>query len=160
MYWKINNFKHFYTSISETYCKLCCFQNVLLSMGLHVASPTGQLIKETKTWILRCYACFKTTPHIEKKFCPKCGNKTLKRVSVTLNSDGTQQIHISTRRQLNKKGKKFSLPKPAGGKHAVNPILCEDQQFAQQRKTKMARAKNDPMNPDYICGKILTFCSP
>jgi len=127
-------------------------QNVLLSMGLHVASPTGQLIKETKTWILRCYACFKTTPHIEKKFCPKCGNKTLKRVSVTLNSDGTQQIHISTRRQLNKKGKKFSLPKPAGGKHAVNPILCEDQQFAQQRKTKMARAKNDPMNPDYICG--------
>ena len=129
-------------------------------MGLHVASPTGQLIKETKTWILRCYACFKTTPHIEKKFCPKCGNKTLKRVSVTLNSDGTQQIHISTRRQLNKKGKKFSLPKPAGGKHAVNPILCEDQQFAQQRKTKMARAKNDPMNPDYICGKILAFCIP
>jgi len=127
-------------------------QNVLLSMGLHVASPTGQLIRETKTWILRCYACFKTTPLIEKKFCPKCGNKTLKRVSVTLNADGSQQIHISTRRQLNKKGKKFSLPKPAGGKHAVNPILCEDQQFAQQRKTKMARAKNDPMNPDYICG--------
>ena len=131
------------------------FQNVLLSMGLHVASPTGQLIRETKTWILRCYACFKTTPLIEKKFCPKCGNKTLKRVSVTLNADGSQQIHISTRRQLNKKGKKFSLPKPAGGKHAVNPILCEDQQFAQQRKTKMARAKNDPMNPDYICGKCL-----
>ena len=129
-------------------------QNVLLSMGLHVASPTGQLIRETKTWILRCYACFKTTPQIEKKFCPKCGNKTLKRVSVTLNADGTQQIHISTRRPLNKKGKKFSLPKPAGGKHAVNPILCEDQQFAQQRKTKIARAKNDPLNPDYISGKI------
>lgn len=125
-------------------------QNVLISMGLHVASPTGQLIKETKTWILRCYACFKTTPHIEKKFCPKCGNKTLKRVSVTLNADGTQQIHISTRRQLNKIGKKFSLPKPIGGKYAVNPILCEDQQFPQQRKTQMARAKNDPMNPDFI----------
>jgi len=127
-------------------------QNVLLSMGLNVASPSGQVIRETKTWILRCYACFKTTPLIEKKFCPKCGNKTLKRVSVTLNADGTQQIHISTRRNLHKTGKKFSLPKPAGGKHAINPILCEDQQFAQQRTTRIARAKNNPMDPDYICG--------
>lgn len=126
---------------------------MLLSMGLHVISPTGQLIKETKTWILRCYACFKTTPHIEKKFCPNCGNKTLKRVSVTLNADGTQQIHISTRRPLIKKGKKFSLPKPVGGKHAVNPILCEDQQFARQHTTKMARAKNNPLQPDFIAGK-------
>lgn len=127
-------------------------QNVLLSMGLNVASPSGQVIRETKTWILRCYACFKTTPHIEKKFCPKCGNKTLKRVSVTLNADGTQQIHISTRRNLHKTGKKFSLPKPEGGKYAINPILCEDQQFAQQRTTRIARAKNNPMAPDYICG--------
>ena len=126
-------------------------------MGLNVASPSGQVIRETKTWILRCYACFKTTPLIEKKFCPKCGNKTLKRVSVTLNADGTQQIHISTRRNLHKTGKKFSLPKPAGGKHAINPILCEDQQFAQQRTTRIARAKNNPMDPDYICGKKLVF---
>ena len=36
--------------------------------------------RETKTWILRCYGCFKTTPLMDKKFCPKCGNKTLKRV--------------------------------------------------------------------------------
>ena len=126
-------------------------------MGLNVASPSGQVIRETKTRILRCYACFKTTPLIEKKFCPKCGNKTLKRVSVTLNADGTQQIHISTRRNLHKTGKKFSLPKPAGGKHAINPILCEDQQFAQQRTTRIARAKNNPMDPDYICGKKLVF---
>ena len=98
-------------------------QNVLKQLHLNVLSTDGLLIKETKTWILRCYACFKTTPKMDKKFCPSCGNKTLKRVSVTLNADGTQQIHISTRKALSKRGKKFSLPKPQGGKYAVNPIL-------------------------------------
>ena len=51
-----------------------------------------QVIRETKTWILRCYACFHTTPRMDKKFCPKCGNKTLKRVSVTVDSEGRQQV--------------------------------------------------------------------
>ena len=51
--------------------------------------------------IKRCYACFKTVPDVSKEFCPKCGNKTLKRVSVTLNADGSTKIHIS--------GKKFLL---------------------------------------------------
>ncbi len=66
--------------------------------------------KETKTWILRCYACFHTTPLMEKVFCPKCGNKTLKRVSVTLNRDGTQQIHISMRRPLNRYSFRKGVP--------------------------------------------------
>ena len=52
---------------------------------------------------------------MDRKFCPRCGNKTLKRVSVTLNEDGSQQIHISTRRPINTKGTKYSLPAPRGG---------------------------------------------
>ena len=110
------------------------------------------ILQETKTWILRCYACGKTTPHLDRKFCPKCGNKTLKRVSVTLNKDGSQQIHISTRRPISTKGKRFSLPAPRGGKHGVNPILSEDQREAQQRLSKKAIQKNNPMDPDYIAG--------
>ena len=85
-------------------------QNVLKQIGLNVLSADGVVIKVTKTWILRCYTCYFTTPKMDKQFCPKCGNKTLKRVSVTLNADGSQQIHISTRRPLSTKGKKFSLP--------------------------------------------------
>merc|ERR1712029_1199659 len=47
-------------------------QNVLIQLGLNVASPYGcQLIKETKTWILRCYACKETPPDMTKKFCPR-----------------------------------------------------------------------------------------
>ena len=92
-------------------------------------------MKETKNWILRCYECFKTTPLMDQEFCPTCGNKTLKRVSVTVNADGSQQIHISTRRPLSFKGKKFSLSAPKGGKHGVNPKLVAE---TQQRLSKKA----------------------
>jgi len=125
-------------------------QNVCKQLGLNIIGTNGMMIKETKTWILRCYGCFKTTPNMDKKFCPKCGNKTLKRVSVTVNTDGSQQIHISTRRPLNCKGKKFSLPAPKGGKHSVNPKLVEDQREAQQRLSKKALQRNNPMGEDYM----------
>jgi len=127
-------------------------QNVLKQIGLHVLSTDGVIIKETKTWILRCYACFATTPKMDLKFCPKCGNTTLKRVSVTVNKDGSQQIHISTRRPLSTKGKKFSLPTQKGGKYAINPILTADQRIPQQRRTAMAYQKTNAMGEDYIAG--------
>jgi len=127
-------------------------QNVLKQIGLNVLSADGVVIKETKTWILRCYSCFATTPKMELQFCPKCGNKTLKRVSVTLNADGSQQIHISTRRPLSTKGKKFSLPKPQGGKYSVNPLMTADQRIPQQKRTALARAKTNAMADDYVAG--------
>jgi len=127
-------------------------QNVCKQMGLNMIGTNGMIIRETKTWILRCYGCFKTTPLMDKKFCPKCGNKTLKRVSVTLNEDGSQQIHISTRRPINTKGSKYSLPAPKGGKHAWNPRLTEDQPEPQQRLSKRAMRKNNPMGEDYLAG--------
>jgi len=127
-------------------------QNVLKQIGLNALSTDGVIIKETKTWILRCYTCFATTPKMDLKFCPKCGNSTLKRVSVTLNRDGTQQIHISTRRPLSTKGKKFSLPRQQGGKYAINPILTADQQIPQQRRSALARMKTNAMGDDYVAG--------
>ena len=127
-------------------------QNVLKQMGLHLLSTDGLIIKQTKTWILRCYACFKTTPRMEKQFCPNCGNKTLKRVSVTLNADGTQQVHISARKPLSTRGKKFCLPKPIGGKYATNPIMSADQRLPQQKRSAMANAKTNAFNEDYTAG--------
>jgi len=127
-------------------------QNVCKQIGLNMIGTNGMIIRETKTWILRCYGCFKTTPLMDKKFCPKCGNRTLKRVSVTLNEDGSQQIHISTRRPINTKGSKYSLPAPKGGKHAWNPKLTEDQPEPQQRLSKRSMMKNNPMGEDYLAG--------
>jgi len=127
-------------------------QNVCKQMGLNIIGTNGMLITETKTWILRCYFCYKTTPDMSRKFCPKCGNPTLKRVAVTLNEDGSQQIHISTRKPISTKGKKFSLPAPKGGKHAWNPRLTEDQREPQQRLSKKSLRKNNPMGEDFLAG--------
>ena len=55
-------------------------------------------------------------------------------------------------------GKKFSLPAPKGGKHAVNPVLCDADAFNRRRGhqiTKMARNKTNAMDPDYVAGEKL-----
>nr|CAD7602840.1 unnamed protein product [Timema genevievae] len=126
--------------------------NVMKQLGLNVLSVNGRMIRQLRTFILRCYACFKTTSIMTKIFCPNCGNKTLKKVAVSLKEDGTQQIHINACRPLTARGKRFSLPTPKGGKHANNPILVEDQRIPQQRGTRLARQRNDPLAPDYIAG--------
>ncbi|RZF34705.1 hypothetical protein LSTR_LSTR013864 [Laodelphax striatellus] len=130
----------------------CLTTDFAMQIGLNVASLDGKLIKQLRTFILRCYACFKTTSVMTKLFCPHCGNKTLKKVAVSLDSDGNQKIHINLRKPLTARGKKFSLPKPQGGKHANYPVLCEDQPMPDQRPTRLARMRNNPLEPDYIAG--------
>ncbi|EFN83755.1 RNA-binding protein NOB1 [Harpegnathos saltator] len=125
-------------------------QNVLMQIGLNVATLDGRMIKQMQTFIFRCYACFKTTSIMTKVFCPHCGNKTLKKVGVTLDENGKQQLHINFRKPLSAKGKKFSLPMPKGGKHSNNPILCEDQPMPNQCPTRLARTKNNPLDNDFI----------
>ncbi|XP_008545989.1 RNA-binding protein NOB1 [Microplitis demolitor] len=127
-------------------------QNVLMQMGLNVAALDGRIIKQLRTYIFRCYACFKKTSRMDQVFCPNCGMKTLKKVAVSLDEDGTERIHINYRKPLSTRGKRFSLPTPKGGKHANNPILCADQPIPQQRVTKLARMKNNPLDDDYIAG--------
>ncbi|XP_042207079.1 RNA-binding protein NOB1-like isoform X3 [Homarus americanus] len=124
-------------------------QNVLKHIGLSVMGVDGLLIKHLKTFILRCHACFKTTSIMTKIFCPNCGNKTLKKVSVTLNPDGSQKIWINTKKQINIRGMKYSLPTPKGGKHGRNPILVEDQREAKRFSSKMSRKKINPLHEDF-----------
>ncbi|KAI4464494.1 rna-binding protein nob1 [Holotrichia oblita] len=126
--------------VEEKAVKVACIttdfamQNVLKQMNLNVSALDGRIIKELKTYILRCYTCFKTTSIMTQKFCPKCGNATLKRTSV------------------NRKREKFSLPTVHGGKHSNNPILSADQQLPDQKPTRLARTKNNPLGDDYIAG--------
>uniref|UniRef100_A0A8D8VIB0 RNA-binding protein NOB1 n=1 Tax=Cacopsylla melanoneura TaxID=428564 RepID=A0A8D8VIB0_9HEMI len=127
-------------------------QNVLKQMGLNVVALDGRLIRQLRTFILRCYACFKTTSIMTKQFCPKCGHKTLKRVAVSVDEEGRQRIHINLKRPLTGRGKKFSLPTFQGGKHANNPILFEDQPVPDQRPTRLGRMKTNALDDDYIAG--------
>nr|XP_053652931.1 RNA-binding protein NOB1-like isoform X2 [Cherax quadricarinatus] len=124
-------------------------QNVLKHIGLPIIGVDGKFIRHLRTYILRCYACFRTTSVMTKIFCPHCGNKTLKKVSVTVNPDGTQKIWINTKRPINIKGTKYSLPTPKGGKHGRNPILVEDQREAKRFSSKMSWNKINPLHEDY-----------
>ncbi|XP_031606766.1 RNA-binding protein NOB1 isoform X1 [Oreochromis aureus] len=133
-------------------------QNVLIQIGLHVLSVNGMLIKQARNYILRCHACFKTTSDMNKAFCPHCGNRTLKKLAVTVNEDGSMQMHFSKNpKVLNPRGLRHTLPLPQGGKHSTNPHLVEDQRFPQQRLSQKARQKTDVFNPDYVAGTS-PFC--
>ncbi|XP_008516625.2 RNA-binding protein NOB1 isoform X2 [Equus przewalskii] len=128
-------------------------QNVLLQMGLHVLAVNGMLIREARSYILRCHGCFKTTSDMNRVFCSHCGNKTLKKVSVTVSDDGTLHMHFSRNpKVLNPRGLRYSLPTPKGGKYAINPHLTEDQRFPQLRLSRKARQKTDVFAPDYVAG--------
>ncbi|XP_062967123.1 RNA-binding protein NOB1 isoform X2 [Cynocephalus volans] len=128
-------------------------QNVLLQMGLHVLAVNGMLIREARNYILRCHGCFKTTSDMSRVFCSHCGNKTLKKVSVTISGDGTLHMHLSRNpKVLNPRGLRYSLPTPKGGKYAINPHLTEDQRFPQLRLSRKARQKTNVFAPDYIAG--------
>lgn len=129
-------------------------QNVLKQINCNVAALDGRIIKHMRTYILRCYACFKTTSIMTKVFCPNCGHQTLKRVAVSMDENGQQVIHISTRRPLTAKGKNQSIPTPRGGKHSTNPILCEDQPIPKQFPSRVARTKTNALDEDYIAGRV------
>ncbi|KAJ1083760.1 hypothetical protein NDU88_003915 [Pleurodeles waltl] len=128
-------------------------QNVLIQMGIHVLAVSGMLIRQTRNYILRCHGCFRTTSNMTRVFCPNCGNRTLKKVAVTVDQDGGIQMHLSRNpKVLNTRGLRYSLPIPKGGKHAHNPHLVDDQHFPQQRLSKKAKQKTDAFDPDYIAG--------
>ncbi|XP_073736166.1 RNA-binding protein NOB1 isoform X2 [Callorhinus ursinus] len=128
-------------------------QNVLLQMGLHALAVNGLLIREARSYILRCHGCFRTTSDMSRVFCSHCGNKTLKKVSVTVRDDGSLCMHFSRNpKVLNPRGLRYSLPTPKGGKYAINPHLTEDQRFPQLRLSRKARQKTDVFAPDYIAG--------
>jgi RNA-binding protein NOB1 len=129
-------------------------QNVLMQMGLKVISiRDGLCIRETKQYVLRCFACFKISTNMSSDFCYHCGNlKTLKRVAVTVKDDGTKIVHINFKKPINIRGTRYSLPTPKSGKHTNNPILVADQPIPQQRKSKLAIEEKKQLN----CDKILT----
>jgi RNA-binding protein NOB1 len=113
-------------------------QNVLLQMGLNLVGLEGQKIKQVRSWVLRCHACFKICKDSEKKFCPQCGNATLLRTSVTSTAPdssskekGGMKIHLKKNYQYKNRGTIYSLPLPkagrAGGAAQSVPILREDQ---------------------------------
>jgi Nin one binding (NOB1) Zn-ribbon like len=66
---------------------------------------------------------------MSKEFCPHCGNHTLIRQSVRVSTKGKVSYHGGSKAVFNKRGSKYSIPKPKGGRNNSDIILREDQMF-------------------------------
>ncbi|OAD03087.1 hypothetical protein MUCCIDRAFT_120175, partial [Mucor lusitanicus CBS 277.49] len=102
-------------------------QNVLLQMNLNLVSAGGYRVKKIRNSVMRCHACFFVTNDLEKKFCPKCGNATLQRVTCSTNSKGEIAYHLKKNFQYRLRGTVYDIPPPKGGRKSNNIVLREDQ---------------------------------
>jgi len=141
-------------------------QNVLLRMNLNLLSPSLQRIRQLKTWVLRCHACFAITRDMNKQFCARCGKPTLLRTSCSTDKDGNFKVHLKKNMQWNNRGNVFSVPKPVagtsngklvagGGKGGWGQglILAEDQkEYVQAMTTARRKKEKDLMDEDYLPG--------
>ncbi|WVW81333.1 hypothetical protein I302_103324 [Kwoniella bestiolae CBS 10118] len=141
-------------------------QNILLGLGLGLVGEGGKRISSVKSFVLRCHACFKICKDSSKKFCPSCGNATLLRTTVSIDSrTGKQSIHLKKNFQYHLRGTKYTIPDAKMGKAKGQQkggsglILREDQrewndalkyQNIQKQKEDRRKAKgvlegwNDP----------------
>ena len=146
-------------------------QNVCLQIGLNLLSPSLQRVRNIRTYILRCHACFAKEKDMSKQFCSRCGKPTLTRVSCSTNSKGEFKIHLKKNMQWNHRGDRFSIPKPVsgaangkvgqgkgGGKGGWGQelILAEDQkEYLRAKNGRSKKKETDFMDDDYLPG-ILT----
>jgi RNA-binding protein NOB1 len=145
-------------------------QNVLLQMNLKLITTNMQRIKKLSSKVLRCHACFQIVKDMSKQFCPRCGGATLARVSCSTNAKGEFHIHLAKNYTYNKRGDRYSIPKPiagtantkwsglGGGKGGWGRdlILAEDQKEYTRQVEKDNKGKTrDLMDQDYLPG-ILT----
>lgn len=139
-------------------------QNVMLRMNLNLLSPSLQRIRQLKTWVLRCHACFNITRDMTKQFCGRCGKPTLLRTSCSTDKDGNVKVHLKKNMQWNNRGNVYSVPKPvagtANGKNIKGGgkggwgndlILAEDQkEYVREMATTKRRKEKDLMDEDYL----------
>ncbi|RYP78049.1 hypothetical protein DL769_003266 [Monosporascus sp. CRB-8-3] len=149
-------------------------QNVALRMNLNLVSPRLARVTRVKTWALRCHGCFQVTRDHKsgekRQFCPRCGQATLTRVSVSTDqATGAFTVHLKQNFQWNNRGNVYSVPKPThgsasgklqagargGGKNGWGRdlILAEDQkEYVRQKdeQRKAAAGGRDLMDEDYL----------
>ena len=141
-------------------------QNVCLQIGLNLLSPSLQRVRNIRTYILRCHACFAKERDTSKQFCSRCGKPTLTRVSCSTNSKGEFKIHLKKNMQWNHRGDRFSIPKPVsgaangkvgqgkgGGKGGWGKelILAEDQkEYLRAMNGRSKKKERDLMDEDYL----------
>jgi RNA-binding protein NOB1 len=143
-------------------------QNVILQINLNLLSTSLMRIKNVRSVVLRCQACFLVCKEMNRQFCPRCGKPSLTRVSCSTTASGEFKLHLKKNFQYNSRGDRFSIPKAVhgssngrikgGGKGGWGNglILAEDQKEYERAITTEKRTKErNLMDEDYLPG-ILT----
>ncbi|UKJ87822.2 hypothetical protein MACJ_000262 [Theileria orientalis] len=112
-------------------------QNVLIQMGLNVITLDGFVAKSIRRWGQMCRACFEVFPNTARKFCGKCGNATVDKVPITVNSETGEIIARDTRKWINTRGTIYTQPKPVTGRNTKPYIVAEDQMLMPAFKNYM-----------------------
>ena len=101
-------------------------QNVLLQMGLPLLSLDGSVISRLKSYILECFSCGKMDKDCSKQFCDKCGKNTLSRVTCEYDDKGKLILYRKKNYQPKKRGTRFNIPNPKGGRRIDDLLLTKD----------------------------------
>lgn len=101
-------------------------QNVMLQMGLRLLSVNGLSISSVRTSMLRCFGCFQTTRDMAKQFCGNCGGHTMVKTWVIVDSRGRARYRWSQKKVSDRRGTKYSIPRPKGGRVNKDLKLRED----------------------------------
>jgi RNA-binding protein NOB1 len=115
--------------------------------------------------LIRREACFNVVKDTSKQFCPRCGKATFTRVSCSTDQKGQFKLHLKKNMQWNKRGDRFSVPKPVagasngrikgGGKGGWGNdlILAEDQkEYVRAIIEQKRQRQKDFMDEDYLPG--------
>nr|AAW25869.1 SJCHGC06824 protein [Schistosoma japonicum] len=127
-------------------------QNVLLHAGLDIVSINGLRIRQPRTHLLWCCACFKPTKRMDTYFCPWCGHASLRRIPVTLHEDGQLEFHFAKKFVPRRRGLKQPVRIPKGGKYADEPIYCADQRIPDRRPARLKNPKVVPVATNGLLG--------
>lgn len=91
-------------------------QNSTMQMGLAAVNEKGLRIKQLRSYMQRCYACFLLLPldagRGVRQFCPQCGKHTLTRVSTSVDRYGQLHVNLKKNMQWITRGDKYTLPNP------------------------------------------------
>ncbi|KAK9472823.1 Nin one binding Zn-ribbon like-domain-containing protein [Dipodascopsis tothii] len=151
-------------------------QNVAMQIGLNVINAvSGLRIRKTRSWMLRCHACFKlcqpSTTSTPRQFCPSCGGATLLRCTVTTSADtGKLQVHLKKNMQWSHRGDRYSVQNPqskANRRRGVasdssETLLREDQKeyLKAVKDDAWQKRHNEKLFDEWVGGSADTMASP
>ena len=109
----------------------------------------GKVIKVLKNYVLECYSCWKICKNLEKVFCPSCGKDTLLKVTCEYKENGELVLYRKKNFEVYKRGSRFPIPQPKGGRKINELILNEDdyqkpkvQSYLKRVGAKMKKEEN------------------